>query len=342
MVRTLWWTLPRTSGELRLWRARALAAADPQLRHDSTSALKQKRVQSEGAALLSFLARRRNIDLLCLLLTYQLIWDYLDTTHEQAPGTANGLALHRALTDAFEPRRPTSDHYRLHGWQDDCGYLAALVKRCREEATRLPSFPVVQTTLIAAACLSGRILAVNHCRDPCRREAKLKACAAADPGSWSRWFEATAAASAGLTIFAALAAAVDRPDDRRAILATTELYRHHISAAATMLDSYADRSQDACSGDHVYIDYYPNLASAVRRTGEMIEASLRGAQALRRPFRHRVIVASMVAMYLTKDSSRGTASRQSTLYLAHCGGTLTRALIPVIRLWRILYALRSS
>jgi hypothetical protein len=53
-------------------------------------------------------------------------------------------------------------------------------------------------------------------------------------------------------------------------------------------------------------------------------------------------VACMVAMYLTKDAARSPAMRKHTARIAASGGSLTRRLIPVLRLWRIAYSQRRD
>jgi hypothetical protein len=55
-----------------------------------------------------------------------------------------------------------------------------------------------------------------------------------------------------------------------------------------------------------------------------------------------VIAACMVAMYLSKDSARTPAMRPTTDRLSEAGGSLTRLLLPVLRLWRVAYAQRSA
>ena len=45
------------------------------------------------------------------LVAYQIIWDFLDSVHERAPGQANGRQLHLALIDALAPTRPVGDYY---------------------------------------------------------------------------------------------------------------------------------------------------------------------------------------------------------------------------------------
>lgn len=58
--------------------------------------------------------------------------------------------------------------------------------------------------------------------------------------------------------------------------------------------------------------------------------------------RHVVVIACMVAMYLTEDRALHVSSMRHTKKLAISAGSLTVVLMPVVRLWRILYALRSS
>ncbi len=109
-----------------------------------------------------------------------------------------------------------------------------------------------------------------------------------------------------------------------------------------MLDSYVDRHEDRVNGDHVYIAYYNADAVAVRRTGELVWCSLSSLRALPQAQMHFVLIASMVAMYLSKDSARSSDMRDSTEHIANAGGSLTRSLLPVLRVWRTIYGLRSA
>ena len=55
-----------------------------------------------------------------------------------------------------------------------------------------------------------------------------------------------------------------------------------------------------------------------------------------------MIIACMVAMYLSKDSTRTPQMRASTRNLAAAGGSLSQLLLPVLRTWRVLYAQRDE
>ena len=69
-----------------------------------------------------------------------------------------------------------------------------------------------------------------------------------------------------------------------------------------MLDSYADRVEDAATGDHSYISHYPNTEVAIKRLAEIIDQTMHAACARRGGFRHAVIAASMIAMYLSRTT----------------------------------------
>jgi tetraprenyl-beta-curcumene synthase len=342
-VRELVWGLVAVSREVRGWRARAAGIPDPQLREDALAALLRKRGHTDGAALLWTVPRVREPRLLALLVTYELIWDFLDGVNERgaALGQANGRQLHLALLDALAPDRPLVPYYRHHPWQRDGGYLRALVAVCRERCRALPRYGEVRS-LLAEEAVRAQALAINHDLDPARRDAGLRAWAARERqgAAEATWFELTGAASASLTVHALLALSAE-PAWRGARPAPTRAaYYPWISTATTMLDSWVDQAEDRANGDHSYVAHYASIDRAAARIRALIERSLREARALPDGERHVVVVACMAAMYLSKDSARTPAMRGSTRDLAHAGGSLTRLLLPVLRLWRVLNAQR--
>lgn len=336
--------LPCSAHELSRWRRRAGAAASSQLRELALAAIDDKRPQAEGAALFATISRRHSSRLLSLLVAYQLIWDYLDSVHETQPDIANGVCLHQAIHDVYEPHGPLRHYYQQHHQHDDGRYLLTLTIHCRESATQLASFDRIQPALRQQATGSARALSINHEPDATRRQAALRSWAKrhGGPGKPVAWFELTAAAAAALGMFALLAEATRPAFTKRDLDSIADAYLPWACGAATMLDSYADREQDAENHQHIYVDYYASSSDAVTRTGRLIRESLTRAKTLRRGDTHRVILTSMVAMYLTRDSSRDPARRQATAELTRAGGRLTRLLIPILRTWRAIYRLRST
>ncbi len=110
----------------------------------------------------------------------------------------------------------------------------------------------------------------------------------------------------------------------------------------TMLDSYADMPEDAADGAHCYIGYYESAEIAVRRLAMIIKRSMDEARKLQHGDRHAVIVASMVAMYLSSGHAQAREMRAQTQALARAGGSLTRTLVPVLRIWRAAYLQRVA
>ncbi len=324
---------------------RAAGIPDAALRAAALDSLTSKRASTDGAALFWTLPTRRSPNLLRLLVAFEVMADFLDSACERGvnAGTVSGVQLHLALSEALDPGAPVSAFYRHHPWREDGGYLRALLDACRVRCVRLPSYERVRAPAIRAATLA-RVLGLNHEPDPAARDAALGEWARREAGGWGElaWFESTAAASGWLTVLALLALAAVRGLDERRVLDTYTAYLPWISLAGTMLDSYADRAQDAADGEHSYIAHYPCAEDAVERLGVLVgEAALR-ARALPDGPRHAVLVACMVAMYLSKDSVRTPELRASTLHLARACGSLARVLLPVLRVWRVAYAQRDE
>jgi tetraprenyl-beta-curcumene synthase len=337
--------LPAVAREEHRWKALARAIPDGPIREDALSALFDKRGQTDGAAMFSILPRTRNLSLLRLLVAYQIIWDFLDSVNERGAhvGVANGRQLHLALIDALDPGRPISDYYRHHPWREDSGYLRALVGVCRESCAELPSYERVRRLVIEEAG-RAQVLALNHEPDPAHRDSMLRAWASREfpQGHDASWFELSGASSAGLTIFALLALASEPTCIEGEIARTRCAYFPWTSTLAAMLDSYVDQAEDTANGDHSYIDHYPTSELAIDHVCLMVKRCLREARTLENSEKHILIVTSMVAMYLSKDSASTPAMRGATKRIVNTGGSLTRTLLPILRLWRIACSQRST
>jgi tetraprenyl-beta-curcumene synthase len=345
VTRELVWGLPTVAREVRAWRGRAAEIPDPSIRRDAQSALAHKRGHTDGAALFWILPRARNTRLLRLLVAYEILWDFLDSVNEHGAtaGQANGRQLHLALIDALDPSRPISDYYCHHPWRCDNGYLRTLVEVCRENCTWLPSYERVRPLLVREAT-RAQVLGINHDLDPFRRDATLKAWAANEHTDHPDvdWFELTGAASASLTVHALLALSAEPACTEADVERVRSAYFPWISGATTMLDSYVDQSEDAAHGDHSYIAHYKFPQYADQRVRELIKRSFSEAGALPDGDKHTLIVACMIAMYLSKDSARTQAMCQTTQSFARAGGSLTKTLLPILRLWRTVYDQRST
>jgi tetraprenyl-beta-curcumene synthase len=343
-ARELTWTLPLTAREIRRWKRLAARIPDPAIRSDALSSFTHKRVNIDGAALFCILSSSRDPRLLRLLVAYQILWDFLDSMNERGAdrGTVNGRHLHLALVDALDPALPISNYYRYHPWREDGDYLRSLVSLCRRECALLPSYEGVRPLVLCEAN-RAQVLAINHDPDPSQRDTELRRWARYEfpTERCANWFELTAAASAGLTIFALLAVTTEPHVNVAELEQIRRAYSPWISATATMLDSYVDQSEDETNGEHSYVRHYPPAVTALR-VGELVRRAALEAAALSDGERHVLIVASMAAMYLSNDGARTAAMRKEARTLVRAGGPLVGLLLPVLRLWRVTYAQRSS
>ena len=161
-------------------------------------------------------------------------------------------------------------------------------------------------------------------------------------GHEASWFELTGAASASLTIHALFALAAEPTTQTR------EIDAGQASLLPVDLGGDDDARQlrrpgrghraTATTATSLTI---PSPELAAQRIGDSIERCLQEARSLPDGERHTLIVACMVAMYLSKDSARTPALRETTASLVGAGGSLTRLLLPIFALWRIAYAQRS-
>jgi tetraprenyl-beta-curcumene synthase len=342
--RELLWGLRAVSSEIRRWRRLALAIPNAVIREDALSALERKRTHADGAALFWILPRRRNIELLKLLVRYELIWDFLDNLSERAAGVGqiDGRQLHLAIAEAIDPTIPISDYFCEHPWRGDGGYLHALVQSCRDGCAALPSYSCVRALAVRDA-ERAQVLGLNHDPDATRRDASLRRWVSEhfpERGDIA-WWELSGAASAPLNIHALLALAAEPGCTEGEILAVHGAYFPWLSATTTMLDSYVDRADDARNEDHSYVAHYASSESAENGIRALLARASAEARNLPRGPKHAVIAAAMAAMYLSK-SAETEAVRASRRRLARSGGSLTRLLLPVLRVWRVVFGQRSA
>ena len=279
--------------------------------------------------------------LLRLLIAYEIILEFLDNAHERAGGELNGRQLHRALVEALDPAAPISDYYSEHPWNDDGGYLRELVEACREGCASLCFYAEVRELVLQSARRCARAQGLNH-MTPDERGDGLRAWAEVEFRDELRasWWEMTAAASSSMGVHALLAlAACSQRHDWDEVSAA---YVPWLCSVSTLLDSYVDQLQDAAEQGHSYLSYYATPEVALERLAELIGNAALAARSLYRGERHAVLAACMIAMYLSNDGVRMPDMRADTTRLARAGGTLTRSLVPVLRVWRIAYAQRSS
>lgn len=341
LMRQLLWGRRLILREVAMWRAMAIRIPDEDLRAYALASIREKRNLAMGAGFFSILPSGRNPALVRLLVTYQLMWDFLDLASERmdSEGHAAGYQLHAALTDALAPDSPASDYYRLFPGRDDGGYVRAMVEVCRAECAGLPSYPQVEAAVLegVAGCT---VQAINHDEDAERREASLKRWATdyvrGEAVGHLPWFERTAAASAFMP-HPLLALASERDCREDEVQRTRDAYFPWMSLAIVMLDSYVDRKEDLVRGDHSYLSYYGDEQLAIDRLTEIIGSMAAGMSRLPDGAGHAVIAVCMVAMYLAQDGAHAPDMRTSTARLARAYGGKVGMALNLLRISRRLH-----
>lgn len=344
--------LPAAAGEMRRWRARAQAIASPELRDDALMVLRQKRTHVDGAAMFSTLLPGKQDRLRRLLVAYELAVDFLDYTSERAQraecdhraGARNGRQLHAALLNAVDALTAPLEHYALHPWSDDAGYLRAVVLACRQGTSSLPSYPLAQAIATEEAKRAAEVLAINHIPDEQLRDEEMKAWATRHFPAETHltWFELAAAVSGALAIHGLLAQAADAQASSARVREAHHAYLRRVALATAMLDSHADRLEDASTAGHSYVAHYGDAERAQTALLAIVKETLRAVRRLPRGQRHAILVGSMIAMYLSKDDARSPELAAQTRELLNAGGPLIRSLLPALRGWRVFFSHQSA
>jgi tetraprenyl-beta-curcumene synthase len=327
---------PQVRRELARWDRLAQAIPDPLLRAQALAKLDGERLNPEAAALFAVLAplrRRRRV--VRLIVAYQVLYDYLDGVNEQPgyDGLAEGLQLHEALTEALLPGCPERNYYPGHVGAEDGGYVCELSAVCQEAVAALHSSHRFTATIRRATERCGQAQSYNHASRG-RRTALAE---------WSRtqtrdqryeWWELAAGAISCLNIHALLACAADPSATVSELAHVERAYFPSICSISALLDSLSDYHTDLATGNHSFVAHYADGPSAALRL-EAIAAEARSlTAALSRPARHHVILAGIVAYYLSCPSVDEGFPAEAAKDLASSLGGLGPAMLTVLRLRR--------
>jgi len=316
--------------------ARAEAIPDPLLRADALAAHRDKGSNSEGLAAMAVLApSERRSPVARSLVAYQSILDYLDGVSERpsADPLANGLALHRAFEVALDPDAVEEDYYALAPIRDDGGYLAELIRTCREPLLDLPSYPVVREAALRQARLCRESQALNHALRFTPVEAELDEWSertAAEVGRESgfEWWELIAAAAASSLCVGALLALAATPDvDEDDVRRVESAYFPWASGLNALLDSLVDLDEDPEGASH--LRRYESWEQAAERLQTIAAGARQRVGELPDGRLHEAILAAMGALYLIQDEAWRPGREPISLAVYGALGPLARPSLAV-------------
>src|SRR4029077_7879481 len=216
---------------------------------------------------------------------------------------ANGLLLNSALLAAVAPEKPHVDYYAHRQCGEEAGDLLAIIASCRAALTALPSFTTIAGPVWNATERVVAYQSLNHGDSDGRhgsfdRWAQRQAHAYPD----LRWWETGAAAASTLGVFALIAAAANPALKSADASAIEQTYFPWTGALTSLLDSLADREEDAATGMRGLIDYYTSPKEAAERLGTIAIEAMHRAWTLPDGRSHALIVAAIPSFYLCELS----------------------------------------
>ena len=330
-----WLTVfPLVRREAHRWRQCADAIPDPVLRRIALETQRGERGNLEGAAAFAaFAPLRRRAAVVRAVVAFQAAYDYVDSLAEQpsdAPA-ANARALHEALRVALCPRARHAAYYRHHGCGDDGGYLRELIDTCRTAMQALPSHDVIEAQLLRAVARMTEYQVLIHTCESSTRNLVAWARGQTPRGSKLGWWEVAAAGASSLGVFALVAAAAQGGLASEEALAMERAYFPWIGALHVLLDSLIDQPVDALAGHHSLVDNYRSAEEAAVRLGAIAATAFAAAGALRGGRRHVLILAAMVAFYLSVPAARLPHAAAARRRILAAAGDLTRPTLAVLR-----------
>jgi tetraprenyl-beta-curcumene synthase len=327
---------PVVQREIRRLRQCARDIPDPVLRSLALDAQRRKWASLEGAAAFAtFTPRRQRARVTRLLVDLQGVFDYADTLMEQPNDVpaANARQLHHAFVAALHPDLPHHDYYQHQARCQDGGYLAELTDTCRASVRELPSYSAVAEAVLQHA---HRVVfyqsdinlatAADH-HDLAKWASKQVA------GTELRWWEIGAACGSSLAIFAHVAAAASPSLTSSEVNAVDALYWPWAEALHIFLDSLIDRAEDQATEQPNLLDHYSSQDEMTERLGLL--ASETAERALGVAPHHRLILAGMVALYLSDKQAWTIFARPATERILAATGALAKPAMFLLRARRL-------
>ena len=305
--------VPQVRREARHWHERARQIPDPSLRRVALQTERLKKANIQGAAAFAILAPpAHRLAVLRASVAFQAMYDYADTLSEEPneDPILNAERLHRTLLVALDDDAPHADYYAHHGRCDDGGYLEEMVEACRTGLRVLPSYPLIAELAGGLGKRFVRYQSLNLSEHLGDHEALARwARGETHASSGLRWWETAASAGSSLGLFALIAAAARPKLSQSEATVIAQAYWPWAGALHILLDSVADEALDAAAGQRSLLDYYASPAEAASRLRLLASEAMRSTSELPKPNKHAVILAGMVASYLSSASPLSTRAQ---------------------------------
>jgi len=329
---------PVVDRELAYWYQYAGNNGCPALKEQALASIRDKKFHCQGGSIYSLYTGVYSDDFVKLVVALQTISDYLDNLCDRA-GFADEQAfrqLHLAMTDALDPAAQPADYYRYYPYCDDGGYLAALVRTCRQQIAKLPAYPAVKSEALRLAALYSDLQTYKHL-DHSVREGKMTAWINRHLDQYpaiTAW-EFAAATGSTLGMFMLCAAASNPRLTAQDATKISAAYFPWISGLHILLDYFIDGAEDRANGDLNFIFYYDSPEQTLHRLQYFGEQALRQAQSLSDPLFAQTVVRGLLALYLSDPKTKAPQEKAIRNALLSSAGTYTNFLYYLCKLLRL-------
>ena len=297
-------TQPATHQYLRQWRELAQNIPNPEFRKQALMSISSKAFHCEGGALYGLLARDHYKEAIKFIVAYQTISDYLDNLCDRSTSLNpdDFRALHESMLHALTPDAPPSSYYRFRQEQDDGGYLAALVKTCREVLRSLPDYGIAAEALKQLASVYIDLQVHKHVKAD-ERMPRLQAWFDQHKEGLPAmgWHEFAASSGSTLGIFCIVAYLFNPPVSAQLISDIKKAYFPWVQGLHILLDYFIDQEEDRQGLDLNFCSYYPDDNILAQRLSHFYQQAQLSIAGLPDSSFHHLIIRGLLGIYLADN-----------------------------------------
>lgn len=314
---------PLAHEELAKWKRSAEQCPDDVLRAQAVLSITNKGFHVQGGSVYALYPGALCGPLVKLIASYQTISDYLDNLCDRAGAFDENAfqSLHIAMVDALDETSGTHDYYEHYPYKEDGGYLVSLIKECRLQISKMPSYNIVKDSVINFAKLYSSLQVYKHLSLDIREDKMLgwaDKYTSIYPDIMPSEFCAASGSTLGIFILFAVSSIKDITKDN--VQKIKASYFPWICGFHILLDYFIDTNEDKENKDLNFLKYYKDKEEILERLTLFCKNSLNSASSLDNPVFHITAVNGLSALYLSDNKAYDNNLYDITKSLISRGG----------------------
>lgn len=319
--------LPEVHRELAVWKKKAEAIPDEELRKQALASIEHKTFHCEGGSILAIMAKDQYKAAIRFIVAYQTISDYLDNLCDRSTSLdpQDFAALHEAMEDSLNIHAEPRDYYRFRQERNDGGYLAELTATCRDVLKSTKHYGHIQAYLLELCRYYSDLQIHKHVVVE-ERVPRLKKWFAEykDEIPEMEWYEFSACSGSTLGIFCLVSYAMREDFSKEQAKNIKEGYFPYIQGLHILLDYLIDQEEDRLGGDLNFCFYYNDSEEMFNRLKHFISEADRHTNQLPHKRFHMLINRGLIGIYLSDEKVRQQeAVRRLSRNMIRAGGLIS-------------------